>query len=128
LQNFMAADLAQTTLATLAFAPFLLPTGYLLGLASNAFGMRVRSVAEAVLFSPAFSIAATPILVVLLKTVSSLELAVRGVSPAGCHLHCHAGASESFLGSTGFGERTYRLREGFGWPGPTHINSFRRSR
>ena len=45
MQNFMAADLAQTTLATLAFGLFLLPAGYLLGLASNAFSLRDGSAA-----------------------------------------------------------------------------------
>ena len=44
--NFTVADLIQTTYATLAFALFLLPTGYLLGLASNMLGMRGRSAVE----------------------------------------------------------------------------------
>lgn len=74
MQNFMVADLVQTTLATLAFALFLLPTGYLLGLASNMFGMRDRSAAEKVLFSLTCSIAATPILAVLLTRVSSYKV------------------------------------------------------
>jgi hypothetical protein len=74
MQNFMAADLAQTTLATFAFALFLLPTGYLLGLASNTFCLRHRSAAEQVLFSSAFSIAFTPILAVLLTRVSSYKV------------------------------------------------------
>ena len=71
MQNFTAADLVQTTLATLAFAIFLLPPGYLLGLAGNLFGMRSRSAAEQLLFSLAFSFAATPILAVLLTRISS---------------------------------------------------------
>jgi hypothetical protein len=71
MQNFTAADLVQTTLATLAFALFLLPPGYLLGLASNIFGMRRRSASEQLLFSLVFSIAATPILAVLLTRISS---------------------------------------------------------
>lgn len=73
MQNFTVADLVQTTLATFAFALFLLPTGYLLGLASNLFGMRTRSAIEKVAFSAAFSIAATPILAVLLTRISSYK-------------------------------------------------------
>jgi hypothetical protein len=73
-QNFTVVDLVQTTLATLAFALFLLPSGYLLGLASNAFGMRSRSAAEKILFSAAFSIAATPILAVLLTRAFSYKV------------------------------------------------------
>jgi hypothetical protein len=64
-QNFTVADLVQTTLAALAFALFLLPSGYLLGMASDAFGMRSRSAAGKIVFSAAFSFAATPILAVL---------------------------------------------------------------
>lgn len=71
MQNFTAADLAQTTLASLAFGLFLLPTGYLLGLASNLFGMRGRSGAEKLLFAVPFSVATTPILAVLLTRISS---------------------------------------------------------
>src|SRR6266487_771020 len=74
MQNFTAADLVQTTLATLAFALFLLPPGYLLGMASNAFGMRGRSAAEKLLFSLAFSFAATPIITVLLTRISSYRV------------------------------------------------------
>ena len=74
MQNFTAADLVQTTFATLAFALFLLPTGYLLSLASNAFDVRDRSGAEKVLFSTAFSVAAAPILAVLLTRVSSYKV------------------------------------------------------
>jgi hypothetical protein len=74
MQNFTVADLVQTTFATLAFALFLLPPGYLLGLASNLFGMRSRSAAEKILFSVAFSIAATPILAVLLTRISSYKI------------------------------------------------------
>jgi hypothetical protein len=74
MQNFMVADLAQTTLATFAFALFLLPSGYLLGLASNAFGMRSRSAAEKILFSAAYSIAVTPILAVLVTRLSSYKV------------------------------------------------------
>lgn len=66
MHNFTVADLVQTTLATFAFALFLLPSGYLLGVGSNAFGFRSRSSAERLLFSTAFSIAATPICSVLL--------------------------------------------------------------
>ena len=71
MQNFTAGDLVQTTFATLAFAIFLLPPGYLLGLASNLFGMRTRSGAEQLLFSLAFSLAATPVVAVLLTRISS---------------------------------------------------------
>ena len=74
MQNFTADDLVQTTLATLSFALFLLPPGYLLCLASNVFGMRDRSAAEKVLFSLAFSFAITPILVVLLTRASSYKV------------------------------------------------------
>ena len=73
MQNFTVADLVQTTFATLAFALFLLPPGYLLGLASNAFGMRRRSAVEKILFSVAFSVALTPILAVLLTRISSYK-------------------------------------------------------
>jgi len=72
--NSTVADLAQTTLATFAFALFLLPSGYLLGLASNAFGMRSRSAAEKILFSAAYSIAVTPILAVLVTRLSSYKV------------------------------------------------------
>jgi hypothetical protein len=71
MQNFTAADLIQTAFATLAFALFLVPPGYLLGLASNFFGMRSRSAEEQLLFSLALSFAATPILAVLLTRISS---------------------------------------------------------
>jgi hypothetical protein len=74
MQNFTVADLVQTTLATLAFALFLLPPGYLLGLASNAFGMRRRCAAEQMLFSVAFSIAVTPVLAVLLVRIASYKV------------------------------------------------------
>jgi len=74
MNNFTVADLVQTTLATLAFALFLLPPGYLLGLASNVFGMRSRSAAEKLLFSSGFSIAATPILAVLITRASSYKV------------------------------------------------------
>jgi hypothetical protein len=74
MQNFTAIDLVQTTLATLAFVLFLLPPGYLLGLASDAFGMRSRSAVEKILFSVAFSFAATPILAVLLTRISSYNV------------------------------------------------------
>lgn len=76
MHNFTVSDLAQTTLATLAFALFLLPPGYLLGLASNAFGMRRRSASEKLLFSIAFSFAATPILSVLLARWFSFQIAL----------------------------------------------------
>lgn len=74
MQNFMVADLVQTALATLAFALFLLPPGYLLGLASNVLNMRSRSAAEKALFSVASSIAVTPILAVLLTRFSSYRV------------------------------------------------------
>jgi hypothetical protein len=74
MQNFTVADLVQTTFATLAFALFLLPPGYLLGLASNALGMRSRSAAEKILFSAACSIAVTPILAVLLTRITSYKV------------------------------------------------------
>ena len=74
MQNFTVADLVQTTLATLAFALFLLPPGYLLGLASNLFGMRRRSAGEQLLFSLGFSIAVTPIVAVLLIRISSYKV------------------------------------------------------
>ncbi|MGA3126750.1 MAG: hypothetical protein ABSD13_08520 [Candidatus Korobacteraceae bacterium] len=76
MQNFMVADLVQTTLATFAFAVFLLPPGYLLGLASNAFGFRRASAAERTLFSAAFSTAVTPILAVLLTRLFSYRVTV----------------------------------------------------
>jgi hypothetical protein len=71
MQNFTAADLVQTSLAILAFALFLLAPGYLIGFASNIFGMRHRSAAEKLLFSLAFSIATTPIISVLITRISS---------------------------------------------------------
>lgn len=74
MQNFTVADLVQTTLATLAFALFFLPPGYLLGLASNLFGMRRRSAGEQLLFSLGFSIAVTPIVAVLLIRISSYKV------------------------------------------------------
>jgi hypothetical protein len=74
MQNFTVSDLVQTTLATLAFTLFLLPSGYLLGLASNAFGMRSRSATEKLLFSIAFSLAATPILAVLVTRAFSFPV------------------------------------------------------
>ena len=74
MQNFTVSDLVQTTLATFAFALFLLPAGYLLGMASNIFGMRSRSAAEKILFSVTYSIAATPILAVLLTRISSYKV------------------------------------------------------
>lgn len=76
MQNFTVADLVQTTLATFAFALFLLPPGYLLGMASNAFCMRRRSGAEKILFSSAFSIATAPILAVLLTRISSYRVTI----------------------------------------------------
>ena len=74
MQNFTVADLVQTTLASFAFALFLLPSGYLLVLASNAFCFRSRSAAEKILFSVTFSIAATPILAVLLTRFFSYKV------------------------------------------------------
>jgi hypothetical protein len=74
MQNFTVADLMQTTFATFAFALFLLPSGYLLGLASNVFGIRSRSAAEKTLFSVTLSIAATPILAVLLTRFFSYKI------------------------------------------------------
>ncbi len=74
MQNYTVADLAQTTFATLAFALFLLPTGYLLGLASDAFGIRSRSFAEKVLFSVAFSVATVPIVAVLVTRMFSYQV------------------------------------------------------
>ena len=74
MQNFTVADLVQTTFATLAFALFLFPPGYLLGMASNIFGMRSRSAAEKMLFSVAYSVAVTPILAVLLTRISSYRV------------------------------------------------------
>jgi len=76
MQNFTIADLVQTKLATLALALFLLPPGYLLGLASNAFGMRSRSAAEKILFSAAYSVAITPILAVLVTRLSSYKVTI----------------------------------------------------
>jgi len=76
MQNFMVADLVQTTLATFAFALFLLPPGYLMGLASNVLGMRSRSAAERILFSVALSIAVTPIVAVLLIRFCSYKIAL----------------------------------------------------
>jgi hypothetical protein len=73
MQNFTVADLLQTTLATFAFALFLLPPGYLLGLASNLFGFRSRSAAEKILFSAMLSVAVTPILAVLLTRFLSYK-------------------------------------------------------
>lgn len=74
MQNFTVADLVQTTFATIAFALFLLPPGYLLGWASNAFGMRGRSAAEKLLWSVLFSFAVTPILAVLLTRLFSYKV------------------------------------------------------
>ncbi len=74
MQNFTVADLVQTTFATLAFALFLFPPGYLLGMASNIFGMRSRSAAEKMLFSVAYSVAVTPILAVLLTRIFSYRV------------------------------------------------------
>jgi hypothetical protein len=74
MHTFTVADLLQTTLATFAFALFLLPPGYLLGLASNAFGMRSHSAAEKLLFGATFSIAATPILAVLITRLLSYKV------------------------------------------------------
>jgi hypothetical protein len=74
MQNFTVADLVQTTFATFAFALFLLPSGYLLGLTSNAFGMRTRSASEKLLLSVLFSFAATPILAVLLTRLFSYNV------------------------------------------------------
>jgi hypothetical protein len=76
MQNFTVVDMVQTTLAAFAFALFLLPPGYLLGLASNVFQMRTRSAAEKLLFSSALSVAVTPILAVLLWRVSSYKVTV----------------------------------------------------
>ncbi len=73
MQNFTVADLLQTTLATLAFALFLLPTGYLLCIAGNLFGVRRSSVSEQVLFSTAFSVATTPIVAVLFTRMFSYQ-------------------------------------------------------
>lgn len=73
MQNFTVVDMEQITLATLAFALFFLPTGYLLCLASNVFSMRSRSAVEKMLFSTAFSFAATPILAVILTRISSFR-------------------------------------------------------
>ncbi len=74
MQNYMVADLVQTTFATLAFALFLVPSGYLLSLGSNVFGFRGRSFAEKVLFSVALSFAATPIVAVLLTRMFSYRV------------------------------------------------------
>lgn len=74
MQNFTFVDMAQTTLATFAFALFLLPSGYLLCFVSNAFGMRSRSAAEKILLSTAYSFAVTPILAVLVTRVSSYKV------------------------------------------------------
>jgi len=74
MQNFMVADLVQTTFAIIVFALFFLPSGYLLGLASNVFGFRTHSAAEKLLFSIALSFAATPILTVLLTRLSSYKV------------------------------------------------------
>jgi hypothetical protein len=63
--NYTVADLLQTTAASLAFALFLLPTGYLVGAASDCFGFRQRSASEKLLFSAAFSVAVVPIIAVL---------------------------------------------------------------
>ena len=73
MQNFTVADLVQTTLAAFAFALFLLPPGYLLGLASDGFGFRGRPAPEKILFSVMFSIAVTPILAVLLARYLSYK-------------------------------------------------------
>jgi len=74
MHNFTVADLIQTTLATFVFALFFVPPGYLLGLASNAFGFRRSSAAEKLLFSVAFSISTTPILAVLLTRGFSYKI------------------------------------------------------
>ncbi len=88
MQNFTVADVAQTTLALLALALFLWPPGYLLCLASDAFGFRRRPAAEKALFGVVYSIATTPVLAVLLIRFTSyrctlavfLLLAVASVS------------------------------------------------
>lgn len=66
MHSFTAADMAGSTLAAFAFALFLLPPGYLLGWATNVLGFRRAGPAERLLASVALSMAATPVLSVLL--------------------------------------------------------------
>jgi hypothetical protein len=74
--NFTLVDIAQSTVATFAFALFLLPPGFLLGEASNVFGMRDRSSAEKIVLSVALSFAAAPILAVLLTRLFSYAVTI----------------------------------------------------
>jgi hypothetical protein len=74
MHNFTVGDLLQTTVATFVFALFLLPPGYLLILASNAFVVRSRSASEKLLFSVLFSFAATPIMAVLITRLFSYRV------------------------------------------------------
>lgn len=72
MNNFTLCDFWQTTLATIAYSLFLLPIGFVVGSLSDCLGFRSRSAAEKLLFSTAFSIASTPILVTLLTRFLSL--------------------------------------------------------
>ena len=74
--NFTIADITQTIAATLSLALFLLPVGYLLGMAGNLFGFRRSGGAEKFLLSVAVSAAATPILAVLLVRYLGFSLAL----------------------------------------------------
>jgi hypothetical protein len=76
MNNFTISDLAQTAVAAVAFALFLLPSGYLLTMAANAFGFRARSAAEQLLFSVALSAAVTPILAVSLVRFFSYRISI----------------------------------------------------
>jgi hypothetical protein len=76
MHSFTANDLAGTTLATLAFALFLLPPGYLLGWASNLLGFRQRGAAERLLISLVLSVATVPVLAVLAARLLTLPAAI----------------------------------------------------
>jgi hypothetical protein len=76
MHNFTVVDLWQTSAATLAFALFLLPPGYLISATADLFGFRRSSAAEKFLMSAAISAAVTPILAVLLIRFLSFPVAL----------------------------------------------------
>lgn len=74
MSNYTFTDIRGTLEATTLLAVFFLPTGFLLGYASNVAGFRIRSTCERFLWSIVLSVSTLPVLAVLLVRFSSFTV------------------------------------------------------
>lgn len=96
MQNYMLADITGTAAAVIVFGIFFLPSGFVLGWASNVLGFGSQSASERLLISVVLSLATTPILAVLIGRLASVKTTLAFfllLSFAACVLACKEVAS-----------------------------------